>query len=76
MSIGKVRSASAKATDQSSTGIRRTRSGLPKAATAGAIWATLVVHDTSAPRPSSTTVSAVARRKSSSPPSPSDAVPR
>ena len=72
ISIGKARSASASVAAHSSMGIRRSRSGRPKVATAGAISATLVVHDTIAPSPSKTIDSAVIRRKFSSPPSPSD----
>ena len=70
ISIGKARNANANATAQSSTGIRNGRSGRPNFATAGAISATLVVHDTSAPRPSRTIDSTVIRRKLSSPPKP------
>jgi len=44
------------------------RSGRPNVATAGAISATLVVHDTIAPRPSSTIDTAVMRRNASRPP--------
>ena len=44
-------------------------------ATAGATSATLVVHDTIAPRPSSTMDSAVTRRKYSNPPSPTSTEP-
>ena len=61
---------SASATAHSSTGIRSRRSGRPSVATAGATSATLVVHDTIPPSPSSTIDSAVIRRKFSSPPSP------
>ena len=49
--------------------------GDPKWLPQGAISATLVVHDTIAPRPSSTTDSAVNRRKSNRPPRPSVTVP-
>ena len=69
ISIGNARNANASATAQSSTGIRSSRSGRPNVATAGAISATFVVHDTIAPSPSSTIDNAVMRRKLNSPPS-------
>lgn len=75
MSIGKARSANASVTAQSLTGMRSGRSGRPSIATAGAISATLVVHETIPPNPSSTIDNAVIRRKFSKPPRPSSTEP-
>jgi hypothetical protein len=55
--------------------MRNRRSPRPKVATAGAISATFVVHDTSAPIPSITADSAVNRRNSNRPPRPIVTVP-